>query len=172
MSGKSEPLFHEEQSLRQRRLLILTAIPPLVMLLLTIWQVGLHHPWGRQPMSNTSMIGWTVFVWLIYLRLITVKLVTEVRPGELSVAMRGLWRSYRISLAAVRSAHSVTFDPVLDWGGYGVRWSNRGKAFIAAGTTGVELELSKGGIVLVGSRRSEELARRIEEQLSRARPSS
>ncbi|HYL36470.1 MAG TPA: DUF6141 family protein [Bryobacteraceae bacterium] len=172
MRGKAEPLFHEEQSLGQRRLLILTAIPPLVMLLLTIWQVGLHHPWGRQPMSNTSMIGWTVFVWLIYFRLITVKLVTEVRPGEISLAMRGLWGSKSISLSAVKSAHSVTFDPLRDWGGYGVRSSSRGKAFIAGGTTGVELELAKGGIVLVSSRRPDELARRVDEQLSRARPSS
>jgi len=41
MGVQPEPLFHEEQSLRQLRLLILTAIPPLVILLLAIWQVGL-----------------------------------------------------------------------------------------------------------------------------------
>ncbi len=170
MGVQPEPLFHEEQSLRQLRLLILTAIPPLVILLLAIWQVGLGHPWGKHPMTNTSMIGWTIFLWLIYLRLITVKLVTDVRPGEISLAMRGLWRSYGVSLAAVKSARSVTFDPGRDWGGYGVRSSSRGRAFIAGGTTGVELELSKGGIVLVSSQRPDELARSITEQLSR--PSS
>ena len=133
MGGQTKPLFHEEQSLRQPRLLILTAIPPVAMLLLAIWQAGLGHPWGKQPMSNAGIVGWTIFLWLIYFRLITVKLVTEVLPNELSIAMRGLWRSYRISLAAVQSVHTVTFDPVADWGGYGVRFTARGKAFIARG---------------------------------------
>ncbi len=169
MGGQTKPLFHEEQSLRQRRLLILTAIPPVAMLLLAIWQVGLGHPWGKQPMSNAGIVGWTIFLWLIYFRLITVKLVTEVLPNELSVAMRGLWRSYRISLAAVQSVHAVTFDPVTDWGGYGVRSTARGKAFIANGNKGVELALKKGGVVLVGSQRPDELARALEQQLANPR---
>src|SRR5579872_387052 len=121
MSGASEPLFHEEQSLRRRRLVILTAIPPLILSLLAIWQVGLGHPWGKQPMSNAGIVGWTIVLWLIYLRLITVKLVTEVRPEEISIRMRGLWRSYSIALPAIRSARPVSFDPARDWGGYGAR---------------------------------------------------
>ena len=162
MGGQITPLFQEEQSLRQPRLLILTAIPPVAMLLLAVWQVGLGHPWGKQPMSNTGIVGWTIFLWLIYFRLITIKLVTEVRPRELSVAMRGLWRSYRISLDAAQSVRAVTFDPVGDWGGYGVRSTTRGKAYIARGNQGVELELKKGGVVLLGSQRPDELARALE----------
>lgn len=169
MGGPINPLFHEEQSLRQPRLLILTAIPPVAMLLLAIWQVGFGHSWGKQPMSNASVVGWTIFLWLIYFRLITVKLVTDVLPGELSVAMRGLWRSYRISLAAVESVHAVTFDPISEWGGYGVRSTARGKAFIAGGNQAVELELKKGGVVLVGTQRPDELVRALLILLSRAR---
>jgi hypothetical protein len=48
-----------------------------------------------------------------------VKLVTELRPGELRVRLRGLWRSIRIPLEKVNTAAAVTFDPVRDWGGYG-----------------------------------------------------
>jgi hypothetical protein len=167
MGGQSKPLFHEEQSLRQPRLLILTAIPPVAMLLLAIWQVGLGHPWGKQPMSNAGIVGWTIFLWLIYFRLITIKLVTDVLPNELSVAMRGLWRSYRVSLDAVRSIRAVTFDPVRDWGGYGVRSTSRGKAYIARGNQAVELELKKEGVVLVSSNRPAELLRALESAMRR-----
>jgi hypothetical protein len=165
MGGQTKLLFHEEQSLRHPRLLILTAIPPVIMLLLAIWQVGLGHPWGKQPMSNAGIVGWTIFLWLIYFRLISVKLVTEVLPNELSAAMRGLWRSYRVSLAAVQSVRVVTFDPVKEWGGYGVRSTTRGKAFIARGNEAVELELKKGGVVLVSSNRPDELVRFLDQQL-------
>jgi len=168
MGGQTKPLFHEEQSLRQPRLLILTAIPPVAMLLLAIWQVGLGHPWGKQPMSNAGIVGWAIFLWLIYFRLISVKLVTDVLPNELSVAMRGLWRSYRISLLAVQSVRVVTFDPIKEWGGYGVRSTTRGKAFIARGNQAVELELKKGGVVLVGSQRPDELTRCLDQQVSKS----
>ena len=114
-------------------------------------------------MSNASVIGWSMFLWIVYFRLITVKLVTTVRPGELRVAMRGLWRSIRIPLNNVKSADAVTFDVVRDWGGYGIRSTNRGTAYIAGGDQGVELQLVNGGKLLIGSRRSAELAERIAE---------
>jgi hypothetical protein len=164
MAEQAPTLFHEEQSLRQKRLLVLTAIPPITMTLLAIWQVGLGHRWGNQPMSNGNMIGWTIFLWLVYLRLITIKLVTDLRPNELSIAMRGLWRSFLIPLSSVKSVQVVTFRPLLDWGGYGIRKNKRGRAFTANGNRGVELQLSKGGIVLVGSQRPDELARALEQQ--------
>src|SRR5579859_51371 len=94
--------FKEVQSLPLRRTLVALAIPPCSMLGLLIWQVLLGHSWGKQPMSNASVIGWTVFLWLIYLRLITVRMVTEVRGGELVIELRGLWRSRRVALADVQ----------------------------------------------------------------------
>jgi hypothetical protein len=143
------------------RLRILLAIPPVLMLGLVLWQVVLGHPWGRQPMSNASIVGWTVFLWLVYFRLVTVRLVTDVRPGEVSVAMRGLWRERRIPLGEIKSAKTVTYDPVRDWGGYGIRTTPRGKAYIAGGNRGIRLELIKGGVILIGSERPEQLERAI-----------
>jgi hypothetical protein len=117
-------------------------------------------------MSDGGLIGWSIFLWIVYLRLITVNLVTELRPGELRVRMRGLWRSHRIPLSNVKSANAITFDPARDWGGYGIRSTGRGTAYIAAGNQGVELEMANGGVVLIGSRRSSELALALAKQLS------
>jgi hypothetical protein len=138
------------------------------MLVLLIWQVILGHPWGKQPASNASIIGWTLFLWLLYFRLVTVRLVTDVRPGELSVAMRGLWRERRIPLGEVKSARVVTYDPARDYGGYGIRTTPRGKAYIACGHRGVRIELAKGGVILIGSERPEELVAAINSHVSTA----
>ena len=108
-------------------------------------------------MSNASLIGWTIFLWLVYFRLMRVKLVTEIRPGELRVRLRGLFRSVRIPLDKVNSAAAVTFDPVRDWGGYGFRHTKKGTAYLAGGGEGVELQMTSGGMVLIGSRRASEL---------------
>jgi hypothetical protein len=166
MSSRAQPLFREQQSFRQRRVFILLAIPPGAILVLLVWQVILGHPWGTKPMSNARVIGWTVFLWLVYLRLVTVRLVTHVGPSELSVGMRGLWRERRIPLNEIKSAKVVTYDAARDYGGYGIRTTRRGKAYIAGGNRGVRLELVKGAAVLVGSARPEELLKAINRHVS------
>jgi len=128
------------------------------MLGLLIWQVILGHPWGTQPMSNANVIGWTVFLWLIYFRLITVRLVTEVRKGELVIAMRGLWRSRCVPLDRIQSVEMITHDIASDYGGYGIRSTREGKAYVAGGTRGVRLTLAAGEKLVVGSQRPDDLA--------------
>jgi len=166
VNSAAQPLFREEQIFRQRRVRILLAIPPAAMLVILVWQVILGHPWGTKPMSNASVIGWTVFLWLVYLRLVTVRLVTHVVPGEVAVGMRGLWREKRIPVSEIKSAKVVTYDAARDYGGYGIRATRRGKAYIAGGDRGVRLELAKGGAVLIGSARPEELLAAINRHVS------
>lgn len=166
MSSQGEPLFREQQSFRQRRVRILLAIPPAAMLLILVWQVLLGHPWGTKPVSNASVIGWTVFLWLVYLRLVTVRLFTHVGAGELVVGMHGLWRERRIPMNEIKTAKVVTYDAARDYGGYGIRTTRRGKAYIAGGDRGVRLELIKGGAILIGSERPEELLAAIHRHVS------
>lgn len=159
MARKSLPRFHEEQRFHQRRLWVLPAILPAGFLLLLIWQVVLGYPVGRQPLSNGNVIGWTIFLWLVYGRLITVKLVTEVGEDKLSISLRGLWTLRRIRLATIGKAQAVVYNPVEDYGGYGIRSNRKGRAYIASGDRGVRLTLPSGAKVLIGSQRPDELAR-------------
>ncbi len=128
------------------------------MLGLLIWQVLLGHPWGKHPMSNGDVIGWTVFLWLIYFRLITVRLVTEVRGGELIIAMRGLWRLRRVPLDRISSVEMITHDIARDYGGYGFRSTRDGKAYVASGSRGLRVTLTGGEKLVLGSERPDELA--------------
>lgn len=147
--------------IRQPRIRALTAILPTAFTLLLIWQVVLGHKIGEHPMSSGNVIGWAIFLWLVYLRLITTKMVTRVEPGRLSVSMRGLWTLRKISLNEVGKTEVVSYRPVEDYGGYGVRLTKRGRAYIAGGDRGVRLTFTKGGKVLIGSQRPEELAKAI-----------
>ena len=152
MSQNSGQRFFEKQGLPLRRVGVALLVPPSIMLGLLIWQVVLGHPWGKHPMSNARVIGWTIFLWVVYFRLITVRLVTEVRDETLIVALRGLWRTRRIALADIQSAETVTFDPERDYGGYGIRSNREGKAYLAKGHQGVRLKLASVPIlpILIG----------------------
>jgi hypothetical protein len=153
MGSESKSFFEETQKFPSR-IYVALAVPPCILLGLTIWQVGFGHPWGKQPMSNGRLIGWTVFTTLIYVRLITVRLVTAVRSDSIIVSMRGLWRSRSIPISDIRSIKAIAYDAVADYGGYGMRSGRSGKAYIADGNEGVQLEMTTGGTVLLGSRRS------------------
>jgi hypothetical protein len=157
-SSGSGTVFREVQRFPLRRIAVTLAIPPCCLLGLLIWQVVLGHPWGKQPMSNANVIGWTIFLWLVYFRLITVRLVTEVRNGQLVIAMRGLWRSRRVPLERIQAVNTITHDVARDYGGYGIRSTRDGKAYVAGGTRGVRVTLAGGEKLVVGSERPDELA--------------
>jgi hypothetical protein len=160
-SSDSPLVFREVQRFPLRRIALALVSPPCFMLGLLIWQVILGHPWGKHSMSNGDVIGWTVFLWLIYFRLITVRLVTEVRQGELIIAMRGLWRLRRVPLDRIQSVETITHDIARDYGGYGFRSTRRGKAYVANGGRGVRVTLAGCEKLVVGSQRPDELAQML-----------
>lgn len=164
--ARANRLFYEAQRFPLRRAAVALAIPPCGMLGLLIWQVVLGHPWGRQPMSNASIIGWTIFLWIVYFRLITVRLVTEVCEEELMVVLRGLWRARHIPLSEIQAVDRVTFDPLHGYGGYGIRSNREGKAYLAGGRQGVRLTLASGLSVVLGTGRPEELQKVLSERIA------
>ena len=160
--GKSSPvLFHEEQAFRQWHARLVLAMPPAALIFITLRQLVWHHPWGTPPVSDGGLLFLAALLVLVYVRLITVRLVTDLGPTEIAVGLRGLWRRRKISLDQVRIARAVEYDPVRDFGGYGVRSGLRGQAYIARGSGGVELELQDGRRILIGSQDPARLAKQI-----------
>jgi hypothetical protein len=157
-SAKQPAAFREIQSLPLRRTAIVLAIPPVGAMALLIWQVLLGHPWGKDPMSNGNIIGWTIFLWLVYLRLLTVRLVTEVKKANLILSLRGLWRSRRIPITQIQSTEIISHNIARDYGGYGIRSTRQGKAYVAAGDRALRVTLVSGEKLIVGSQRPDELA--------------
>lgn len=88
------------------------------------------------------------------------KMTTQVLPGRLEVWF-GILPAYRyaVCLDLIKSAQAVTYRPVADCGGWGIRRSRQGhRVFNARGNRGVEILLHDGSKLLVGSQRAEELA--------------
>jgi hypothetical protein len=164
MGQPGRTLFSEAQPLRQWHARVVLAFPPAALVFIACRQILWHKPWGSPPLSNGGLVFLTVFLLAVYFRLITVKLVTELRADEIDVGLRGLWKRRRIPLAAVRSVKAVTFDPVAEFGGYGIRSGRGATAYIASGNRAVELLLEGGRKVLIGSQDPELLAARIRDR--------
>jgi hypothetical protein len=91
-------------------------------------------------------------------RLITVRIITDVHDGELRVAVRGLWRSQRVPLSNISSVEVISYDPVDDYRGYGIRTIRGGKAYIGSSNRGVRAHLGNSSVLVIGSQRPDQLA--------------
>jgi hypothetical protein len=92
------------------------------------------------------------------------RMTTEVTPTDLRVWF-GWVPTYRrfVAIGTVRRIEVVTYRPLLDYGGWGIRTGRDGERVLnARGNRGVRLELSDGTRLLIGSQRPETLALAIE----------
>lgn len=66
---------------------------------------------------------------------------------------------HKIALAEIQKHQAVTYDPIKDCGGWGIRWYGaRGKSYTVSGYQGIRVDLYKGDPILFGTQRPEEFA--------------
>lgn len=95
------------------------------------------------------------------------RMTTEITPLSCRVWF-GWIPTYRqtVPLSSITTVEVVTYRPLADCGGWGIRRGRDGERVLnARGNRGVRLTLSDGARLLIGSQRPEELARAIEQAL-------
>ena len=164
--------FREVQRFRQKWLLVILVAVSLCLVILfgygMIKQFIFGEPWGDKPMSDTALaivgplmilLG-TGLLWLF----LGMKLITEVRKDGVYINFVPLSRQ-TILFAEIVSYEVRTYKPIREYGGWGVRYGWAGKAYNVSGNRGVQLKLSSGKGLLIGSQCPEELAQAIHSQM-------
>jgi hypothetical protein len=154
-SRDSRAVFEETQHLREPWVWAFVALVSVASL---VW-AGLALLSGDEiPPSLVVMVfvGLAAPAFIAWIRLRII--VTE---HEVVAALRPLIRR-RIPLDQIVSAQARTYRPLLEFGGWGIRWGRDSvRAYTIAGNRGVELLLLDGQKVLLGTRHPEELAEAI-----------
>ena len=158
-------LFREKQGFRQFWLWVLLLGIAAVFWAGFIYQVVLGGAFGNRPATDIqlsltlALIGFGLpffFYWM--------NLTTEVMPGMLQVRFRPFHlKPVRIPLHTVRDFEKVTYDPINEYGGWGIRWGAKGKAYSTSGREGVLLRFYSRQSLLIGSQRAKELFLAIEQ---------
>lgn len=126
-------------------------------------------PVGNNPGSDTLV----VIIWLIFgigfpAFFLWLHMVVEVIPGVVIICYRP-FANRRIPAEQIIRVESLTYSPMREFAGWGVRgWGGR-IAYNVSGNTGVELTLVDGRRVLIGSQRPDEMAGAINEMLGNPR---
>ena len=165
-----EILYVEVQRFRQWWLLALLGVLGVLPALFAwgfVQQIIFGVPWGNKPMSDSWLLAFVgVFgvglgVGLPAL-ILSVNLRTEVRPDGIYVQLWPLHREcVRIPMQTIHEFAAQTYRPLHDYGGWGIRWGAKGKAYTVSGNRGVLLTHGSGQHLLIGSQRAEELERAI-----------
>ena len=164
--------FSEVQRFRQTWIWVLVLPVSLFLIVLfgygMIKQLIMDQPWGSRPLPDTALaiIGPLAILFGVGLAYLfySAKLVTEVRNDGVYIRFFPLTHQ-KIPFADVRRCHVRTYSPIREFGGWGIRYGRGAKAYNVSGNRGVQLELSNGKRLLIGSQRPEDLARAIEAEM-------
>lgn len=127
-----------------------------------IQQIVLGKPWGDNP-GPDWMVGlfWLLFGIGLPVFFYTLRLTVEVTPDHIFIGYHPLTKRI-IPLNDVERVEARTYKAIREYGGYGLRGARRNTAYNVSGNQGVELTLSDGRRVMIGSQRAAELALAID----------
>lgn len=174
--NKKDISFHEVQKFRQRllwlMLLLLDALSLIIFGYGMFKQLILGIAWGNRPMSDSALVivGLLTILLLAVLTYIfyTTKLITEVRSDGISIRFYPLTHKL-ILYDNIKRCETRKYNPVREYGGWGIRYGRKGKAYNISGNLGVQLELTNGKFLLIGSQKPEELVQAIQTNINKYR---
>lgn len=159
-------VYREEQNFDWRVYLLVALTEALAgSTLAWVYRSGANPvAWGGLSGATLSMIalGGIALPMLIVVGLL--RMTTEVTPTDVRIWF-GWIPTYRrfVAIGLVRKIEVVSFRPIADHGGWGIRSGRDGERVLnARGNRGVRLELSDGSRLLIGSQKPEALAGAIE----------
>jgi hypothetical protein len=153
--------FREIQTFRQPWIWTLLMVMTLAAVTLfgygMIKQLVFGQPWGDRPMSDSALA-------IVGPSVIQLKLVVEVRGDGLYIRFFPLSRQI-IGYENIEESYVRTYRPLKEYGGWGIRYGRKGKAYNVSGNQGVQLKLSGGKQLLIGSQQPKKLADAIADRM-------
>jgi|GEM_PF-84911 len=155
VEGGDAILFEEEQGFRQPWLVALVAGIAVLIWWGTVQQIVLGIPFGTNPAPDPMMLVFAVcFVIGLPLLFPVMRLETRVLPGELQFRFFPLHLRYRhVPREEIARAEAITYHPLRDYWGWGIRWAPHGIAYAVAGNRALLVTLQSAKTFLLGSRR-------------------
>ena len=151
----SPVLFREVQRFRQWWLWFLISIGPLTIWIATYRRYVLGERTGTKPTpDNLMLVVWALIGIGLPLLFYSARLVTEVRSDGLYLRFSPFhWSFLRFPVDSIKRSEARTYSPILEYGGWGIRYGWNGKAYNVSGNQGIQFELHDGRRFLVGSQR-------------------
>lgn len=123
-----------------------------------VQQLVYKIPFGDKPVSDTGLIlmclGYVLFYWFFHL----VRLEFSISTDGISYRFRPFHKNERnIKAEQIKSVTIEKYKPIVEYGGWGIRYGRKGLAMTTAGNRGLRIVLHSGKTLLIGVLDPEEL---------------
>lgn len=162
-----DPLFREIQYFRQAWIWLLLVACGLLCGVFWYYSHPGHSAGGGLRFADSPESAWALslglgiqtIVWgLVMLVMYKTNLNTEVRSDGLYIRFFPFHWSFRRVDEGAESYEVQTYRPIMDYGGWGLRWGPKGRAYNVSGNRGVLIRFkTKKRTLMIGSQRPEEL---------------
>jgi hypothetical protein len=124
-----------------------------------VQQLVLKKPFGTNPAPDSLMLViWIVFGVGFPYFFGSLRLVTEVHTDRICIRFFPLHRRFIcFEFSDILEYKTITYRPIREFGGWGIRSGPNGKAYNVQGNHGVELVLKNQSRILIGSQQAEQV---------------
>ena len=124
-------------------------------------------PWGSEPMSDTSLVITTLVVlifslaifWLFFI----VELEFEIKDKSVNYQLYPFKKNV-IQFSDLQSWEVKSIDPIMGFGGYGLRITSKSKAYIINGKNALILKPKDGKQVVLDTKKPEATKNAMEKE--------
>jgi hypothetical protein len=157
-------IYREVQQFRQAWIWVIVSALAGLVWYAAMMQLLLHRPFGGVPMPIILLvIDWFIFGIGLPALFYFSQLVTEVCDDGIYIRFFPFHKtSHRIAFTEVKQFELRTYHSFREYGGHGIRYGSKGKAYTVSGDRGIQIELLNGKRLLIGSQRAEELWQAIQ----------
>lgn len=162
MTADKGVMFQEKQQFRQIWLWFIIILPSMVLLLEFINMF-------KESEKDIFMMSFFIFLGIgLPVFFYITELTTQVRSDGIYFRFFPLHLTFhKIPFSQMKSHRAVTYDPINDYLGWGIRYGTKGKAYNVSGNRGVQVVLVNNKNILFGSQRPEDFVTAIDQAMSR-----
>ena len=148
----SKIYFNEEQRFNQWWIWLIIAVCCGIWIWQFVQQIVMGKPFGNNPMSDLGVYISGVFPVLVLLLFRFLKLETVIDDEGVKCRFRPFQRKFKTFPTGDISRFEVKkYNPILEYGGWGIRYGRKGTAFNVSGNMGLYLELKNRKNFLIGT---------------------
>lgn len=151
-------LFSERQYFRQWWLWVLLLTPAGLILYGLYAQLVKGIPFGNNPTSDEMLMALAAFMLLMLVVFYFMGLQVEITRAGIRYRFFPFFGSRFIAWEEIAEAEVRQYKPIIEYGGWGLRYGSAGTAYNVSGNMGLQLVLhKKNKRILLGTQEPEEL---------------
>ena len=129
----------------------------------SVQQLLYKIPFGNNPAPDGLLIFFILLYLIIFILFQSTRLITEIDAREIRYRFYPFQTRFKTILRSdIEKMEVITYRPIIDYGGWGVRFGRKGMAYNVSGNIGLLISRKNGKTILIGTQKPDEMKEKLE----------